>query len=43
MNFRQVSLGAPGIFISDLILFIKQANLHNYADDNTITYFSKSL
>ena len=31
------------IFINDLILFIKQANLHNYADDNTITYFSKSL
>ena len=31
------------IFISDLIFFIKQANLHNYADDNTITCFSKSL
>ena len=31
------------IFINDLILFIKQANLHNYADDNTNTYFSKSL
>ena len=31
------------IFINDLILFIKQANLHNYADNNTITYFSKSL
>ena len=25
------------------MLFIKQANLHNYADDSTITYFSKSL
>ena len=31
------------IFINDLILFIKQANLHNYADGNTITYSSKSL
>ena len=31
------------IFINDLILFIKQANLHNYADDNTNTYFLKSL
>ena len=29
--------------MSDLILFIKQANLHNYADDNTTSYFSKSL
>ena len=31
------------IFINDLILFIKQAYLHNQVDDNTITYFSKSL
>ena len=31
------------IFISDIILFIKQENLYNYADDNTITCFSKSL
>ena len=30
-------------FINDVILFIKQANVHNYADNNTITYFSKSL
>ena len=29
--------------MSDLILFIKQENLHNYADDNTTSYFSKSL
>ena len=29
------------LFINDLILFIKQANLHNYAGDNTIIYFSK--
>ena len=31
------------IFINDLMLFIKQANLDNYADDNTITYFLKFL
>ena len=31
------------IFINDLKLFIKEANLHSYADDNTITYFSKSF
>ena len=31
------------IFINGLILFIKQPNLHNYADDNANTYFSKSL
>ena len=31
------------IFINDIILFIKHANLHNYADDNTITYFLKSF
>ena len=30
-------------YINDLFLFIKQATLHNYADDNTIAYFSKSM
>ena len=28
---------------NDLFLFIKQATLYNYADDNTLTYFSKSM
>ena len=31
------------VYINYLFLFIKQAKLHNYADDNTLTYFSKSL
>ena len=31
------------IFVNDLILFIKQANLHNYADDNIIIFFSICL
>ena len=31
------------ILINDLILFIKQANLHSCTDDNLITYFLKYL
>ena len=31
------------IFINDLLYFITKANIHNYADDNTITSFSNSL
>ena len=31
------------VYINDLFLFIKQATLHNYADDNTLAYFSKTL
>ena len=31
------------IFINDLMFFIKNANLHNYPGDNTISSFSKSL
>ena len=31
------------IFINDIILFIKQANIHNYADDNIIIFFSICL
>ena len=30
------------VYINDLFLFIKQTTLHNYADDNTLTYFSKT-
>ena len=30
-------------FINDLFFFIKQANLYNYADDNTLAYFSKTM
>ena len=29
--------------INDLFLFVKEATLHNYADDNTLAYFSKTL
>ena len=31
------------ILFSDLFLFIKQATLHNYADDKTLAYFSKIM
>ena len=30
-------------YINDLFLFIKQAKLYNYADDNTIAYLSNSM
>ena len=30
------------IYIKNLFLFIKQATLHNYANDNTLAYFSKT-
>ena len=28
-------------YINDLFLFLKQATLHNYADDNTLAYFPR--
>ena len=31
------------IFINDLLLWLSTANLHNFADDNTISAFSKEL
>ena len=30
-------------YINDLFSFIKQATMYNYADDNTLASFSKSL
>ena len=31
------------LYINDLLLYIKKATLHNYADDNTLTAFSNSV
>ena len=31
------------IFINDLFYFIKKANVHNYADDTTLSTFSNSI
>ena len=31
------------LFMNDLFYFIKNANIHNYADDNTLTSFSNSI
>ena len=52
-SFQEVISGVPqgsvlgpiffNFYINDLFLFIKQVTLHNYADDNTLAYFSKSM
>ena len=31
------------LFINDLFYFIQKANVHNYADDNTLSSFSNSI
>ena len=30
-------------FINDLILFVKNASVYNYADDNTLVHSSKAM
>ena len=52
-SFQTILLGVPqgsglgpiffNFYINDLFLFIKQATLYNYADDNTLAFLSKTF
>ena len=51
--FQEISSGVPqgyilgpiifNIFVNDLLLFLVNCNVHNYADDNTISSFPNSI